>query len=763
MGRRSHDRWVDVRPSRRGGAEPAAKEGAAESWTTQQLAEFLSVVSSFTEERDALQGGVEHAAEAIDTELAALVRDGRVEASIGFPARSIPVDELVAVALELRFERELPGLGICTGMCCPVGDDGTTLVAARLGRTGFTYEESVLLRGMGTVLGLSLRSIQLIGELRERQTLLERLTTLQRSIASRDDLEEVFDAIVNGASELLGDEVVDLSLVDPEDPSMLEIVASVGLSEDLLDQIRRTPLNQGTAGYAITQRAPVVVEDYGSDPRHMPDLAIDGLRSVISAPVYQRGDLVGALSLGTREAGRRYRDMERDAVLAFAEHAGLALNDAKAAEETAHQAFHDPLTGLANRALFLDRLSHARTRAIRSGGSVGVLFADLDGFKTVNDSLGHAAGDQLLIIAAQRLVSVVGPTDTVARFGGDEFAILVEDAGEPIAAARLARRALEVLERVIEIHGREVFVTASIGVAAGTEEPEELLRNADLAMYEAKGQGKGRYELFQSHMHEAMAQRLELELDMRGAAERDEFLLHYQPIVELESGGVVGVEALLRWMHPSRGLIGPDEFIPIAEESGQIHALGRWVLREACRQVVDWEGEHGKLQLTVNLSSAQLRQASIVREVSEVLESTGLEPERLTLEITETVLMDVSTSNLERLAALKKSGVGLAVDDFGTGYSSLQYLRRFPIDWLKMAKFFVDGVERSGSQARLARAIVNLAHSLEIEVIAEGIEGAQQSSVLSDLGCLWGQGFYYSPPLPAPEISAQLRSRVAAP
>jgi diguanylate cyclase (GGDEF)-like protein len=761
MGGGTHDRSVAVGSSR-GSTAPASKEGAGESWTTQQLAEFLSAVSSYTEERDALQGGVEHAAEAIDTELAALVRDGRVDASIGFPAGLVPVDELVAVAAELRFERELPGLGICTGMCCPVGDDETTLVAARVGRVGFTYEEAVLLRGMGTVLGLSLRSIQLIGELRERQTLLERLTTLQRSIASRADLEDVFNAIVDGASELLGDEVVDLSLIDPEDSSMLEIVASVGLSDDLLDQIRRTPLNQGTAGYAITQRSPVVVEDYGADPRHMPDLAIDGLRSVISAPVYQRGELVGALSLGTREPGRRYRDMERDAVLAFAEHAGLALNDAKAAEETAHQAFHDPLTGLANRALFLDRLSHARTRAIRSGGSVGVLFADLDGFKTVNDSLGHAAGDQLLIIAAQRLATVVGPTDTVARFGGDEFAILIEDAGEPIAAARLARQALEVLERVIEIHGREVFVTASIGVAAGTEEPEELLRNADLAMYEAKGQGKGRYELFQSHMHEAMAQRLELELDMRGAAERDEFLLHYQPIVELESGAVVGVEALLRWMHPSRGLIRPDEFIPIAEESGQIHALGRWVLREACQQVVDWEGERGKLQLTVNLSSAQLRQASIVREVSEVLESTGLEPERLTLEITETVLMDVSTSNLERLAALKRAGVGLAVDDFGTGYSSLQYLRRFPIDWLKMAKFFVDGVERSGSQARLARAIVNLAHSLEIEVIAEGIEGAQQSDVLNDLGCLWGQGFYYSPPLPAPEIAAQLRSRIAA-
>ncbi len=736
--------------------------GRGEHWTTRQLTDFLSAVSAFTEAGDVLRSGVEHVVVAMDSDIAALVRDGHIEASIGFFGGVAPVHDLVGAAAQPSFERELGELGICTGICCPVGDDGMVLLTARVGGEGFTPDETGLLSGMGRVLALSLRGVGLIGELRERQTLLERLSTLQRSIASRDDLEEVFGAIVTGASELLGDEVVDLSLIDPDEPSMLEIVASVGFSDELLAQIGRTRIDQGTAGHAITERRPIVVEDYGSDPRHIPDMAVDGLRSVISAPIYQRGELVGALSLGTRRPGRRYREMEREAVLAFAEHAGLALNDAKAAEETAHQAFHDPLTGLANRALFLDRLSQARARAARSGGSVGVVFADLDGFKTVNDSLGHAAGDQLLIIAAQRLVSVLGPTDTVARFGGDEFAILIEDASEPISAARLARRALEVLEKVIEIHGREIFITASIGVAAGLEEPEELLRRADLAMYESKGQGKGRYELFQSHMHEAMAQRLELETDLRGAAERDEFILHYQPIVELGSGSIVGVEALMRWMHPTRGLIGPEEFIPIAEESGQIHALGRWVLREACERMVDWQAEHGPLHLTVNLSSAQLRQASLVREVAEVLDHTGLDPSRLTLEITETVLMDVSTSNLERLAALKREGIRLAVDDFGTGYSSLQYLRRFPIDWLKMAKFFVDGVEHSGSQSRLARAIVNLAHSLEIEVIAEGIESAQQATVLDDIGCLWGQGFYYSPPLPAAEISAQLRSRALA-
>jgi len=733
----------------------------AESWTTRQLAEFLSVVSSFTDERDALQGCVERAAAAIGADVAVLVREGKVASSIGFQDGAVPVADLVEASGDLRFERELGPLGLCTGICSLVGEEGTLLVA-RTGRNDFSKEELDLLRGMGRVLALALRSIRLIGELRERQTLLERLTLLQRSIASRVDIEDVLDAIVTGASELLGDEMVDLSLIDPEDPSVLEVVASVGYPPELLEEIRRTPVEIGVAGHAVTESRPIAVEDYGADPRRMPDIVVDGLRAVISAPVYQRGELVGALSLGTRRPGRRYSEIERDAVLAFAEHAGLALNDAKAAEETAHQAFHDPLTGLANRALFVDRLSQARTRASGAGDAVGVLFADLDGFKTVNDSLGHAAGDQLLIIVGQRLATVVGATDTVARFGGDEFAILVEDVREPIELARMARRALDALERVVEVEGREVFITASIGIAVGLEESEDLLRNADLAMYEAKGQGKGRYEIFQLHMHEALAQRLDLEQDLKRAADREEFVLHFQPIVETDTATVVGVEALIRWMHPTQGLIMPDRFIPIAEESGQIHALGRWVIWEACQRVLEWQDDHGRLGLNVNISGAQLRQASLVREVSEILEATGLEPERLTLEITESVLMEVSSSSTERLDALKKLGVQLAVDDFGTGYSSLQYLKSFPVDWLKIAKPFVDGVGDSDAQARIARAIVELAHSLEIEVIAEGIESRRQAAALGELGAVHGQGFHFSPPLPAEEITAYLAAGRAA-
>ena len=402
------------------------------------------------------------------------------------------------------------------------------------------------------------------------------------------------------------------------------------------------------------------------------------------------------------------------------------------------------------------RLRLATARSERSGNKVAVLFADLDGFKTVNDSLGHAAGDQLLVSAAQRFGATVRPSDTVARFGGDEFAILMEDVADPIAAGRLARRALEVLERPFDILGREVFITASIGIAVGTEKAEDMLRNADLAMYEAKGRGKGRYELFQREMHRSMAERLELEQDLKRAVEEDEFILHFQPLVRLETGRATGVEALVRWMHPEWGMIPPNDFIPLAEETGRIHAIGRWVLHEACRLAAGWQAEHGPLEVSVNIAGAQLRQASLVREVEEALDGSGLDPGLLVLEITESVLMDATASNIERLADLKRLGLQLAVDDYGTGYSSLQYLRRFPIDLLKVAKPFVDGVDRSAEEAGVARAIIDLANSLHLGVVAEGIETKRQAERLVELGCPRGQGFFYSPPRPPEELADAL-------
>ncbi|MDP9189378.1 MAG: EAL domain-containing protein [Actinomycetota bacterium] len=772
MGRDDKPRWSAVGASDRDDAR------RAESWTTQQLAEFLAIVSSFTDEPSALIGGVEGAAEALDAEVAALVDDGSVLASIGFPAGKAPAEALVRAAAAGTGALELAGVGACDVITASLGSDQSgVLLVARAGTDGYSQEETDLLRGMGRVLALALRTVHLleeerrlraeserhsrekealVGSLRERQVLLEKLSKLQRSIASRAALEDVLEGIVRGAFELLGDETVGLRLVSADDRNQVELVAWKGIEPELLPGMRHSRVGTGAGGRAISEGRLVVIEEYESTPEMVPQMVSDGISAALAAPVFQRGEVVGSLVVATHRRGRRYSDSEREALQAFAEHAGLALNDAKAAEETAHQAFHDALTELPNRALFLDRLRLARARAMRHGNSVAVLFADLDGFKTVNDSLGHASGDQLLIAVGQRLSEALRPADTVARFGGDEFAILMEEVNEPIDAARAAQRALEIVERPFEVDGRAVFVTASIGVAVGREEPHELLRNADLAMYEAKGRGKGRYELFQREMHRAMTDRLELEQDLKRAFKEDEFVLHYQPIVELDGGRIIGVEALVRWRHPNRGMIAPGRFISIAEDSGQIHAIGRWVLGEACLQAANWQADHGPLEISVNLSSPQLRQASLVPDVEQALADSGLEPPLLILEITEAVLMDATASNIERLAALKRIGVQLAVDDFGTGYTSLQYLRRFPIDRLKIAKPFVDGVHRSDEEAGLTRAIVDLASSLNLGVVAEGIEAGRQSSRLMELDCASGQGFFYSPPLPPDEIAVLL-------
>jgi diguanylate cyclase (GGDEF)-like protein len=725
------------------------------SGRTEQLAEFVAIAAGFRDAQQAMSGGAAFLADALDAEIALIGGEGQVLASVGVGDGD--EQSLLQAAARLDDEVELPGRGVFSLVVASLGADDTgALVAAR--RRAFSREEGDLLRGMGRVMTITLRSIGAISELRERQELLERLSLLQRSIATRTALSEVFESIVEGASRLLGDETVGLRLILPDDPSRMEMVASRGVEQRLLPDMRFLDVGVGAGGRAIREGKLVVIEDYRASSQMVPAMVGDGIRAALAAPVFQRGEVVGSLVVATHRQGRSYSDSEREALLAFAEHAGLALNDAKAVEETAHQAFHDPLTGLPNRALFLDRLRVAHSRRARSDNLVAVLFADLDGFKSVNDSLGHAAGDEVLSAVGRRLAGCLRPDDTVARFGGDEFAILIEEVADPIDAARTARRALEILEAPFDIAGREVHVSASLGVAVGREEPEDLLRNADLAMYEAKGAGKGRYELFQHDMYRAMTERLELEQDLKRATEGGELVLRYQPIVALPSGRMVGVEALIRWMHPERGLIDPEDFIPLAEESGQIHEVGRWVLHEACGQMAQWVRPDRPLGLSANLSSAQLRQESLVSEVRGALASSGLDPSALVLEITETVLMDATASNIERLAALKELGISFAVDDFGTGYSSLQYLRRFPIDWLKIAKPFVDEVHRDRAEEGIARAIIDLARSLGLGVVAEGIEGRGQAARLADLGCSFGQGYFYSPPLPAEEIGELLES-----
>jgi diguanylate cyclase (GGDEF)-like protein len=434
-------------------------------------------------------------------------------------------------------------------------------------------------------------------------------------------------------------------------------------------------------------------------------------------------------------------------------------------EQLSHQAFHDSVTNLANRALFHDRVTHALERQQRDHKPVAVLFMDLDDFKTINDSLGHAAGDQLLAEVGERVRSALRAADTAARLGGDEFAILLEDGGEGIQAVDVADRIMQSLEAPFPLEGKEVFMRASIGIAVaedvregGEDAVEEILRNADVAMYMAKENGKGRYQVFEPAMHETALRRLELKADLQRAVEHGEFILHYQPVIELESGRITGVEALIRWIHPSRGMVPPLEFIPLAEETGLIVTIGRWVLQEACMYAKDLQERYPMdppFHMAVNLSARQLQRPEIVDEVREILLETGLEPSSLILEITESVMMSNMELSIERLGELKGLGVLLAVDDFGTGYSSLSYLMSLPVDVLKLDRAFV-APDLEHRKYAITGAVLQLAAVLDLVTIAEGVEEEAQAQALTRLGCPLAQGYLYSSPVPAAAIDALL-------
>jgi diguanylate cyclase (GGDEF)-like protein/PAS domain S-box-containing protein len=448
--------------------------------------------------------------------------------------------------------------------------------------------------------------------------------------------------------------------------------------------------------------------------------------------------------------------------------------------QLAHQAFHDSLTGLANRALFRDRVSQAVSRGSRRGVLPAVLFIDIDNFKSINDGISHEAGDRLLRVIALRLSEAIRTSDTCARVGGDEFAVLVEANGSGSVvsdAAHMAERIFGALRAPCDVNGSEIVVSVSIGIAVARvgDDDADLLRNADLAMYRAKSRGKGRYEVFEPAMHQAVRKRLELETELRRSIElavngktlngdRPPFVIHYQPIATLSTGYVSKVEALVRWDHPRRGLVAPMEFIPIAEEMGLIVPLGRWILREACRQTRAWQRAYAtsglpqEIGVTVNLSARQLLQPELPSDVASALRDSGLPPASLTLEMVESMLIEDSNAVLARLRALKALGVRLAIDDFGTGYSSLAYLERFPVDLLKIDKSFVDKIG-VGLESPLARAMIGLGRELGIRVVAEGIETHGQWSSLRELGCEMGQGFYFSRPLPPALLTEAMVAR----
>jgi diguanylate cyclase (GGDEF)-like protein/PAS domain S-box-containing protein len=495
--------------------------------------------------------------------------------------------------------------------------------------------------------------------------------------------------------------------------------------------------------------AEVAERPYGVLELELPLQHRDGHRCTVQVTITNLLDnpSVGGLVLNTRDISER-RQLE---------------------DQLSHQAFHDSLTALANRALFKDRVDHALLRTKRQTPSVAVLFLDLDGFKEVNDSLGHAAGDRLLIQVGQRLGACVRPSDTVARFGGDEFAVLIEDASDDLDVTMVAERVLEGLRQPFVVNGRELHVRGSMGIAkmeSDVEGADQLLRNADLAMYRAKAAGRGGYERYDPEMHTELVQRVQLEADLRRALDDGELFLHYQPTIDLASGQIVGAEALARWHHPTRGLVPPTEFIPLAESSGLIQRLGAWVLREACRQAAVWQQANPQrdkpVTLSINLSGKQLQHEQVVEDVANALRDSGLPPESLVLEMTESVLMDDSETVLDILRRLKALGPRLAIDDFGTGYSSLSYLHRFPVDILKIDRSFVERLSHASDNAELARTVVRLGQSLQLQTVAEGVEDSTQFLTLRRMGCDIGQGYYFGRPMESEDMERLLSDELAA-
>ena len=525
------------------------------------------------------------------------------------------------------------------------------------------------------------------------------------------------------------------------------------------------PADRSTlAAHALRADAPVVVEDLRSDPRYQDSQGLhrDGVVSSATVPVAGRGQPFGILSAFTTSS-RKFTEDEVHFLQSVANVLAAAIERRRSEEETRHQALHDPLTGLPNRLLFRDRLQHAVARATRGGSSVAVMFLDVDNFKVINDSLGHEAGDEVLTELAPRLTQALRSGDTVARFGGDEFVLVCEELADQTEALRIAERVQDCFASPFVLGGTEHFISASIGVAVrttGEDGPEELIRDADAAMYHAKQRGRARYEVFDATMRSSALDRLRIEGELRQALDRDELRLHYQPVISLRTGEIVAVEALVRWQHPERGLLGPGEFVPVAEESGLIVPLGKWVLREAVRMAAHWRALRPEpavpLVVSVNLSARQMGEPDLVATVAETLRECEVDPRQLALEITESLLVEDPLASAETLGALQELGVKLVLDDFGTGYSSLGYVKHFPLDFLKLDRSFVAELGEGERDAAIVGAVVEMSRALEARVVAEGIETEGQLERIIALGCDLGQGFYFARPLPPERIDEVL-------
>jgi diguanylate cyclase (GGDEF)-like protein len=755
---------------------------ALSNWSTQQLAEFLVAVAASTDPPSAMLCAMQWGSEVLEAEVAAVVTEDAVLEMIGFPRGQVPVADLLTAGHVSGHVLSLPRVGELRSISVPIEEIGGHLIVARSGGESFKAEEIGLLRAMGRSLSMTLRTLHMLeqertlraeGEVREqenmrlllmvqeRQTALERLSKIQVSISRRAPLPEVLNAVVEGAHELLGDEVVGLRLVDHDDPGHMNLVSSVGVSHAMLATVKRSSVTAGAGGRAFVEDRVVILGDYQQAEVAMDAFVGDQLQSALAAPIHENGRPVGSITVATHRPDRTYSDTDCEMLVALAHHASIALNDAKAVDQMRHLAYHDALTGLPNRLLFFEHLVRAVANANRSGATLAVLYLDLDRFKLVNDSLGHNVGDLLLEAVATRLRGSLRTADLAARLGGDEFAVLAENTSVA-GASVLADRICEALGDPFHVSGHELTVTASIGVVvddAGHTGADALLRNADLAMYRAKLDGFGKYVVYEPDMHAAASDRAHMEGNLRRAIQLEQFEVHYQPIVWLATGVAVGVEALVRWRREDGTLVPPSEFIPVAEDMGLIMHIGRMVMRMSMRQVLEWQRtipNAATLNLSINLSARQLYQPDVVAEVVDALRATGFDATHLTLEITETALMHDTTTVSARLDELRAVGARVALDDFGTGYSSLSYLRNFPIDVLKVDKSFIDDIACGTERANLARAIIELGRTMNLEIVAEGIEDALQAAELVRLRCGMGQGYHFARPMPADELRTYL-------